>query len=310
MKTISCNFCGQQNNKVIIQGPDLLLDLPGDFRLVKCSNCGLIYQNPQLSFEELIKHYPDNYLPYRSDDGESQQSVLSRISQNHGLQRQCQRIINKRPIPGSLLDVGCATGFFLKAMSEKGWEVKGVEPSAYASEYAREKLGLNVQTGILSDLDTHEKFDVITLWDVLEHVHDPLTTLQEVRQLIKPNGLVVISLPNPSGIEARLFGNYWVGWERPRHLFLFTPELIQDYLEKTDFSFLTIESFNGRLSLTLLSLEFWLRAKEMPEKRWRPILKILYSWPLRIATWPLYKLLELINKTSVMTVFAEAKESP
>ncbi|MEM7333744.1 MAG: class I SAM-dependent methyltransferase [Chloroflexota bacterium] len=305
MKTIHCNFCHQQDSTVIARGPDLLLDIAGDFKLVKCKKCGLIYQNPQLSFEELKKHYPDDYLPYRSEANESQQSMLDRISQNHGIQRQCQRVINKRPSAGTILDVGCATGYFLKAMAEKGWTAKGVEPSAYASAYAREQLQLDVQTGVLADYQSEEKFDVITLWDVLEHVNDPLETLQQARQLLKPNGLIVISLPNPSGIEAALFGNYWVGWERPRHLFLFTPKLIQAYLEKTGYRFLTIESFNGRLSLTLLSLEFWLRDKKIPEQRWRPWLKLMYSWPFRIGTWPLYKLLESLNKTSVMTVFAE-----
>lgn len=311
MQPVSCNFCGRSESEIVSRGPDLLLNLPGDFRLVRCNNCGLIYQNPQLSPEELAKHYPDNYLPYQTNAGAAEESVLDQLSRNHGINRQCQRVVDKRPSSGTLLDIGCATGYFLKAMAERGWSVQGIEPSPFASAYARDTLHLDVQTGTLQDFDSNgQQFDVITLWDVLEHVHDPLKTLQQVSSLIKPNGLVVISLPNPTSLETRIFKNNWVGWERPRHLFLFTPNNMEAYLKKTGFRLDGIESFNGRLSLTLLSVEFWLRSRQIPEQKWRRWLDLLYSWPLRIATWPLYQIGERLNKTSVMTVFATKEPQP
>lgn len=304
MQTVDCNFCGGSDSELVSRGPDLLLNIPGDFRLVCCRHCGLIYQNPQLSRDELAKHYPDSYLPYQTEKGESRESALARLSRNHGVNRQCWRVENKVSTSGSLLDIGCATGTFIKAMAQRGWRVRGIEPSPFASAYARDVLELDVQTGTLDAFESDEPFDVVTLWDVLEHVHDPMATLARANRLLKPGGLLVVSLPNPTSIERTIFKDSWVGWERPRHLFLFTPKIMKAYLRKAGFALKTIESFNGRLSLTLLSVEFWLRAKQVPEQRWRPWLARLYSWPLRVATWPLYRVGELINKTSVMTVFA------
>lgn len=311
MKAISCNFCGQTNTKLISHGPDLLLDIPGDFRLVECQSCGLIYQNPQLSFDELAPHYPDEYLPYRVENDTHETSRLEQFSQNHAIHRQCQRVIQKRPSPGAVLDIGCATGIFLKAMAGHGWQVTGVEPNPFAAGYARQQLGLDVHTGTLDEVQFKaQQFDVITLWDVLEHVHDPRETLQQVHCYLKPDGLVVISLPNPNCFERFIFGDEWVGWERPRHLFLFPPNLVGRYLRVCGFELEGIESFNGRLGLTLLSFEFWLKSKKWPESQWRPWLNRLYNWPLRILTWPFYKLGEKLNRTTVMTVFARPGSHP
>lgn len=194
-------------------------------------------------------------------------------------------------------------------MRQYGWQITGVEPNAEAAAYGRDTLGLDIFVGTLEEVTLPAgAFDVVTLWDVLEHVHDPKVTLAEIGCLLRPGGLLVVSLPNPTSVEARLFGDCWVGWERPRHLHVFTPALILRYLERTGFTMNGIESFSGRLSLTLLSIAFWCRAKGIPERQWRPWLKIAYNLPLRIATWPLYRLSEKLNKSSVMTVFATRTE--
>lgn len=297
MQEIACNYCQSQDTELVNEGPDLLLNKPGLFRLVRCRRCGLIYQNPQLSQAELMAHYPDDYLPYQRDD----YSYL----QDHALTRLCQRVIDRHPQKGILLDVGCATGSFLKGMKAQGWEVAGVELSPFAAEQARAS-GLDVHTGTLeSAAYPADSFDVVTLWDVLEHVTDPKQTLAEIARILRPGGLLVTSLPNPTSFEARLFGGSWLGWERPRHLFLFTPALIEAYLQNAGLQMTGIESFNGRLRLTLYSLEFYCKARQIPETRWRPWLRLAYTLPFRVLTWPVYRLLEWANKSTVMTVFAQ-----
>lgn len=304
MKHIVCNYCGQDNTQVVNHGADLLLNLPGDFYLVRCLGCGLIYQNPQLSAAELAVHYPDNYLPYQLNN-QNKTSWLRRLGQKHALSRLCARVIRHRPNPGYLLDVGCATGVFLNAMRERGWQVKGVEPGVFAANYARQQFQLDIFTGLLEEAAfPSASFDVVTLWDVLEHVADPKATLQEIGRILKPNGLLIASVPNPNSVEAWLFGSYWVGWERPRHLHLISPALAVNYLAETGFQLENIESFNGRLSLTLLSLEFWLKSKGWQESYWRPFLKLAYTPPFRLLTWPVYRFGEWQNKTSIMTLFA------
>ncbi len=305
MQHVTCNFCGADDTELVNHGPDLLLQIPGDFYLVCCRRCGLIYQNPQLSFAELAAHYPDDYLPYQQPEGERPFSI-EQTSHNQALARFCDRIMARRPQPGRLLDVGCATGDFLFAMQQRGWQVQGVEPVIHAAALARQTFGLDVHTGLLEEAGyAPNQFDVVTLWDVLEHVADPLATLTETARILRPGGMLVFSLPNPASFEARLFGANWVGWERPRHLHLIPPELIPAYLQRVGLAFVGIESFSGRLRLTLLSIEFMLKDWGIPEQRWRRWLNLAYSWPLRLATWPLYKLGERLNRTTIMTVFAE-----
>jgi SAM-dependent methyltransferase len=304
MNHVNCNYCGRDDTELVNSGPDLLLNRPGDFGLVRCRNCGLIYQNPRLAREELLHHYPDSYLLYTTQESE-ETSALQRLSQQHGLARRCQRVKRHAPTPGKLLDIGCSTGHYLAAMRERGWQVAGVELSEYAASYARQNFNLDVRTGTLHEAGfTDDQFDLVTLWDVFEHVLDPKATLAEIARILKPGGLVVISSPNPTGIEARLFGSSWVGWERPRHLHLFTPDVLRRYLHDAGFSLRSIESFSGRLSVTLLSVEFMLKAHGIPEGKFRPWLKAAYNWPLRLLTWPLYRLGEAFNKTTGMTAYA------
>ncbi|MCB8968684.1 MAG: class I SAM-dependent methyltransferase [Ardenticatenaceae bacterium] len=305
MKHVRCNFCDADDAVILHHGPDLLLQKPGDFYLVRCRQCGLIYQNPQLSMAELANHYPDDYLPYQQN-ATNQQTRMVQVSRDQAIARFCDRVIQHRPQPGHLLDVGCATGSFLWAMQQRGWQVKGVEPIKHAAVQAQQDFGLEVFVGLLQEAAYPEAtFDVVTLWDVLEHVADAQATLQEVHRILKPGGLLVFSVPNPSCIEARLFGRNWVGWERPRHLTLIPPRLVPAYLQKARLELEGIESFNGRLRLTLYSVEFMLKARGVPEHKWRRWLDLAYTIPFRLATWPMYKLGEHFNQTSIMTVFAK-----
>lgn len=304
MEQVNCNYCGRDEADVVSQGGDLLLDRPGAYRLVQCRHCGLIYQNPRPTLEELAQHYPNDYQPYQRGMVEND-SLWRRLDRGHEMSRRCKRLMRYHSEPGHLLEVGCSTGLFLVAMRERGWQVRGVELSPYAAEYARKTFNLDVATGSLEEVKLEDHaFDVVALWDVLEHVIDPKSTLSEISRILKPGGLFVASLPNPASIEARVFGSHWVGWDRPRHLHLFTPAVIEHYLTDAGFEAPTIESFSGRLGVTLMSVEFAAKARGIPEKRWRPLTRIAYGWPFRLATWPLYRLLGALNRSSIMTVFA------
>jgi SAM-dependent methyltransferase len=302
MKEVSCNFCGQREAEPLNSGPDMLTN-SGRFFLTRCRNCGLIYQNPQLEPEELAAHYPPEYPRFVRERETG--SPLTRLSERHALSRQRQRLERRIKGPGKLLDVGCATGQFLNHMRGAGWDVIGVEFSEYAARYGRETYNIDIKHGTLETAGfTDNEFDVVTLWDVLEHVPNPKATLQEVVRILKPGGLLAASTPNPDSIEARLFGPHWIGWERPRHLHLFPPELLRCYLAEAGLKEVDFESFGGRLAVTLISVEYWLKTTQLPEDFWRPCLRLAYRWPLRLATWPIYRMAELVNKTTTITVFA------
>lgn len=302
MRAVVCNLCGADDADLVNRGPDLLLNRVGDYRLVRCRRCGLIYQNPRPTLAELEAHYPADYVPYKPDV--SQFTPLQRLSEQHNLQRRCALLERRVAGPGRLLDVGCATGLFLNAMQQRGWQGQGVELSVYAADYARAQFGLAVHTGTLESAEfPPQSFDVVTLWDVLEHVVDPLATLREIARLLRPGGLLALSLPNPDCPEARWFGSAWVGWDRPRHLHLFTRPVLANYCHAANLHLEAVESLGGRLGLTLMSLEFACKARGWPEARWRALTAWLYGWPLRLLTWPLYRLAESRNQTTEMNVF-------
>lgn len=110
---------------------------------------------------------------------------------------------------GELLDVGCYTGFFLECARDRGWRVRGVEPSRWAARHAVEELGLDVFNGTIEQFETDHTFDVITMWDVLEHVPNPVEVLARLRRLQRPDGLLVFATHNLDTAVARVLGRHF-----------------------------------------------------------------------------------------------------
>ncbi len=304
MQTVPCNYCGSSNSRPVNHGRDLLLNRDGDFHLVECVECGLVYQNPQLTLKELAPYYPVNYLPYSESNGQ-EKSTIQKLSNNHLENRRVKLISKHRDQIGKVLDIGCSTGTFLNQMRQNGWDAYGVETSLHASEYARTHFGLDVTTSTLGETDfPDEFFDVVTMWDVLEHVNDPKETLRQIARILKPGGLLLVSVPNPESMGAKVFRDVWVGWDRPRHLHIFSPKVIKKYLNATGFKLKTIESLGGRLGLTLLNLEFWANKQGIDLVKFGRFRNALYNPVFRIVTYPFYRLLELTNRATNMHVFA------
>jgi len=186
------------------------------------------------------------------------------------------------------------------------WEPYGVEINAEAANYARQRFGLNVFIGTLTDAHYPDNFfDIITLWNVLEHLHQPQATLFEISRIIRAGGLLVISVPNPDCIEAKIFGQYWAGLDAPRHLYIYSRYTLQRALELAGFTVKEIVSFTGRYHVLALSLNFLIDDK-VPNERLRTLLKRVVSSPLlRLLTLPYYALVDRWNQSSVMTVFAK-----
>lgn len=302
---VACLVCGADEAAPFMEMRDRLLGLDGHFYLVRCRRCGLIYQNPQLTRTELARYYPPEYHPFLPAI-EDEPLPWRRWDRRRGVDKRCRAVIAHAGIrTGRVLDVGCATGIFLDGMRRWGWQTLGVEPNPVASAYARERLGLEVITAELETAGLSEAaFDVVTLWDVLEHVPSPRRTLTEAARVLRPGGLLVLSLPNIESVEARLFGRYWAGWDQPRHLALFPPSVLVRLLGSTGFVNPEISAFTGYHGTLVLSLDFWLGEK-VPQPRLRTLLaRLVRSWPARALTWPYYQVANRLRLTSIMVVFA------
>ena len=309
MEYVNCDLCGASETTLLFEEKDRLHKIPGTFHLVRCNQCGLIYLNPRPTKEEMKRYYPAEYRPYvRAINDEN--SLLVRLDRLYGINKRCRAIVTRVGESGRLLDIGCATGNFLDGMRRHGhWDLHGVEVNQEAAMYARQRLGLNVFIGEVNQAAFPDRyFDVVTLWDVLEHLHEPTRTLLEVRRITKPGGLLVISLPNADSFDARLFGRYWAGLDAPRHLFVFSPAILKKFLHRTGFSITEIKTFTGGYHPFALSLQFWLDEKVQDGRAKHLLLKCINSMVPRLLLLPYFVLANRLNKTSIMTVFARPQE--
>lgn len=305
---VACPMCGADAGRTLVEGGDLLHPGAESFRLVSCQRCSHIYQNPRPTPAAIGRYYPDDYMPFlRAIEDEPR--WWRRLERSYGRRMRCSAVHRAAGQPGRILDVGCATGIFLDGMRRLGWEAVGVEPSASASEYARTRFGLDVITGRLEDTDfAPASFDAITLWDVLEHVHEPRQTLADLSRLLRPGGLLVLSLPNPDSLEARLFGPHWLGWDLPRHLNLFRPRLLRSILARFGMPVERIRSFTAGHSVMVMSLEQKLRTAG---KGGRGLVRLLGSPLGRLLTKPYYAgPANWFNLSSIMVVFARRDNRP
>lgn len=297
---VNCLLCGQDNAAPLVEGPDRLHNLPGTFRLVRCRHCGLIYQNPRPSPTVLAGYYPDDYPPHVVG---KKPTLWGRLDIKLAYAKRI-RALRRFSTGGRLLDIGCGTGGFLRAVSEGGWEVYGLEPSVRAAKVAAEVCGAPVITARLEDADVPpEFFDVVTLWDVLEHLHDPRAGLAKASRTLKAGGLLVVSTPDFDSPDRKLFGKYWFGYDLPRHLYIFDRRTLTALLDQVGFKVLEIAHFTGHYQVLAGSIRHLTTAIVGPALG-RLVYRVIYSPPARVITFPAVKLLAEFNVGPVMTVFA------
>ena len=207
-----------------------------NFNFYKCKNCFLIFvwPIPQHAVDLYSQDYFDGakhgfgYVDYEED-----KSAMTGTF-NAYLER-IERFIPKK---GRILDVGAATGFFLRLALERGWGASGIEISNYAANIARQK-GLNVISGTLETTDfSLSIFDVITLWDVIEHLSDPKTHLIAANKILKKGGIIAINTPDAGSFAAKLLGKHWHLLVPPEHLVIFNQRNLSMLLKSCGFDVL------------------------------------------------------------------------
>ncbi len=226
----------------------------------------------------------------------------------YGFDKRARSVTSYKP-KGILLDVGCATGDFLQHMKQTyGWSVQGVEVSAYAAKLARERYGVDVFTGTLGEACFSENFfDAVTMWDVLEHLHDPSNELKEIYRILKPGGVLALRVPNAASFDARIFGSYWAGLDAPRHLYIFDKETLTHLLSKNGFEVISANSKNGSYLGVALSLRMWMVGKGVRASVRKMITSIMYHPVMRLGTAPIFYLYSLFDQSTQLTVAAVKK---
>ncbi|HZU38768.1 MAG TPA: class I SAM-dependent methyltransferase [Gemmataceae bacterium] len=226
----ACILCGRRHWRQLVEAPDARAGAAGRwFAVVQCLECGCTFTNPRPNIESIGQFYQLDYEPHRTP-----RRIKARWHR-FGLPGRASRRLPWRG-PGRLLDVGCGNGSFLEQAHAQGWEVTGVDMVVPTEVMRRAGNRYPILLGSLPHPDLEAaSFDVVTMWQSLEHVHDPLTLLHEVRRLLLPGGKLLVTVPNIDGASSRWFGAAWVGLDLPRHLTHFSPATLHRLLQRAGF---------------------------------------------------------------------------
>lgn len=299
-----CDWCDTSEADLVFEGEDLLLNLPGRFQVVRCRKCGLFRQNPRLQWESLRRYYPSEYSVYDPVIDE-EPSRWKRLDRRYGMWKRLRAIEHFQP-GGRLLDVGCGTGIFMAEAHRRGrWEVFGLDPSATAAASIPRHLRDSFRQCSFAEAEwPGNSFDVITMWNVLEHLPHPIRDLRRAYDLLTEGGWLVFSVPNMESLEAALFGRYWLGWELPRHLYLFPRRELRAILQELHFIPAGLRCIAGSHAAFGLSLDFWLKKHTRRDSLRRGLLNLYRSLPVRVGLAPPFWLLARMRMCTLVTFFA------
>ena len=204
------------------------------YALSRCNCCRHLFVSSGFDSTQLEHAYDEDYYEGGDESALGYKDYLGNADMRlRGFAQRLQQVERHVAGRGKLLDYGCAVGFFVKVAADAGWDATGYERSAWAAGYGREKLGLNIVVGRGDDSPPFDnQFDVITMWDVLEHLEDPRAVLQSVARWLKPGGLLALNTVNGASYGARRAGADWRHIAPPHHLQYFSRQSLHHALRE------------------------------------------------------------------------------
>jgi SAM-dependent methyltransferase len=297
-----CPLGCAEGDEPLFSGTDTLHGVAGTFTVVRCRLCGLRRTNPRPAPESIGVYYPAKYAPYAPKPvrGGALGAALRRLRLDG------TRTLVPPVAPGRALEIGCASGGFLKKMEARGWRVSGIEPSAAAAETAR-SLGLSVHVGPLETAPApDEPLDLVTASHAFEHLHEPVAAFAKLRAWSKDDGWLTCAVPDSSTALFSRFTTSWYDLDLPRHLFHFTPESLTAALARGGWRVervtrqATLNGIMGTLGNVLTA------------RGWKGLGRALSAFPdssalVREAAWPLAMLAGVTGQSGRMAVWARAR---
>lgn len=239
----SCRNCGDPAFLHLIDAHDF--DTGNEqFSLEQCPTCKLVHTFPILNESQLSKYYKNDYY----GKGNKKFSTLIEkwtIFSNRKLARSIIRNFNYRQSSdnskASILDIGCGRGNLLKAFNDMGFECHGVERAEFPDQTYDEGIAIH-KTSLQEVKFKDNYFDIIVLWHVLEHLSNPAEVIRETSRILRPQGILVIAVPNFGSFQSRLFGKHWFHLDLPRHLYHFEKSSLENLLTKNGFKTTTFDT--------------------------------------------------------------------
>jgi SAM-dependent methyltransferase len=221
------------------------MDVPGEWDIMSCNRCGLTFSSPRAEESDLLPYYPSSYHVYHpaapirtSPVGAAiRQLAMAPYSLRFG-----DPDWGAAPFGnGRFLDIGCGAGGMLRRMRALGWQCAGIDISPTAVAAARQAVpAAHIEEATLASFEPNTRFALISMQHVLEHMPDPIATLSRCRQLLEPDGALLVSVPNIESFEARAFGRLWIGLDIPRHLTHFSRATLIPLIERRGFEVVSI----------------------------------------------------------------------
>lgn len=232
-RPVDCPVCGASDKR-----PFALSD---DFTFVRCSSCGLIYQDPQPVSEDLSLRYDEEYFEYERRNEDNFYNLM-----RLGLKDvRFEELAAALPKQKRFLDIGCATGRLIHALSEEGWSAEGVELCRPSAEFGRKERNLRIYAGTLEEAGfPNESFHVVHASHLIEHLTDPVAFIREVRRILLPGGYAVLVTPNAAGLQARLYRERWRS-AIPDHICLFSMKTLKDLISREGFRVIRTKTWGG-----------------------------------------------------------------
>ena len=257
LETVNCDVCGSSDATVVYEAraehdaSDLVVkfrasgDEPLIDRLVRCTRCGMQYINPRLRPDLILGGYAEGADPTYVSQMPARIRTFARSLA--GIERQLGR-------KGRLLDVGTAAGAMLVAAREAGWEAEGCEPNRWLADWGAREYGVRIRPGTVFEQDYEPaSFDVVTLWDVVEHAPSARGLIEHCRTLLKPGGLLIVNYPDIGSWIARMMKRQWL-FLTSVHLHYFDRRTMTRLLSENGFEVTVVRPHVQRLELDYILL--------------------------------------------------------
>ncbi len=276
LERVPCGICGSLDQVQLFVAKDYIYGNQGQWPVAQCQACGTVFMNPRIPPDQIGHYYPKNYYTAEAsspmgNENKWKQAMRDVIIKHYGYQNKSDLafryrflaqlmspyLYNWAPVRkyiyhvngGRVLDIGCGNGQILSAYRRLGWDTHGIEVSEDSAKVARQ-AGHNIIVGELPDIHLPDAyFDAVTMWDALEHIHNPAQVLTEISRILRPGGKVYLSVPNGKSWYWKLFKDRWFMFTAPLHYFHYSRKSLLLLLQKSGFANIEISSPLGEVGL-------------------------------------------------------------
>ena len=303
----NCSICNSEDHRFYIQTSAMMHNQKSElYNFNRCQNCESVFLTNPVSENQLDQYYTDAYLPYRGEKawGKFANFVVwnDRKLNERRVKMALQHLHAKTEM--NVLDIGCGKPDFLAQLAEnQNIHTTGVDFTSAQWEDQKYK-NLNLIEGDWRNIELHKQFDLITAWHYFEHDYDLNQTIEKCRQLLKPNGILMIEVPMYEGILQKLQKNHWQGWHSPRHISLFSSKSWEMIFSKNDWEIVNHCKYGTMSAFTL----WWLGHREKKNIDWSGSMES-HFWNLvfwKVLLIPLFAL-ERIIPMGIQTIVIRKK---